>query len=553
MKQVVTLLLAVFAAAQFTFPVANGTTSINASEDWRFASIFPEYTAKVQSGQCPYLPEPVDLPDPVPDILQKAFDNITDFLTGFVNDISVPSVVGSISYNGKGIYEIAKGKIRKAAASGAASYADSTPKMNTIYGIGSVTKVFPVLQMYMLLQKGVISSLDDPLSKYSPKFKMPNFFSNGQPTLRQIASQLAGLPREAPCDAPLVCNISNEDMIDRLTSVPLIRKPNTYPSYSNLGYALLGRELTAYAAPNLTFEEWVQGNILDPLGMKNTGFLYTDNITSSMATGYAANGNAYPSGRVQNLTGWAAPCGSAYSTVEDLNILSNAIMHSDMFELAREDFLLSPNFLNRDGQTLFGTPWEMAFDATSGVVVRRKGGNLAGFSALFSFVPELNVSGNFLFNGATDEFKASQFYQTLLPALFAALKPLQKYPPMPSDTEMDYFVGEYMTGQARVVISKSSAPLPNGKSQSILILDFGGTKVLLRDSGLPNSNSSSSKTLAVYIPEELVGCMKFELSALDSQYVTFGTASSEPNEKQDHAGYLYIQGYVPGIVYHRKQ
>ena len=379
MKQAVTLIFAAFVAACFSLPVASGFQSFNTSEPWRFAQIFPEYTTKIQNGLCPYLPEPVDLPDPIPDILQDAFDNITDFLTGFVNDVSVPSVVGSISYNGKRIYEIAKGKIHKTSATETASYANYTPKMDTIYGIGSVTKVFPVLQMYMLLQKGVISSLDDPLSKYSPKFKMKNYFSNAQPTLRQIASQLAGLPREAPCDAPLVCNISNEDMIDRLSSVPLIRKPNTYPSYSNLGYALLGRELTAYAAPNLTFEEWVQENILGPLGMKNTGFLYTDNITSIMATGYAGNGNAYPSGRAQNLTGWAAPCGSAYSTVEDLNILSNAIMHSDMFELAREDFLLSPTFLNRDGQTLFGTPWEMAFDAASGVVVRRKGETWQGF------------------------------------------------------------------------------------------------------------------------------------------------------------------------------
>ena len=123
---------------------------------------------------------------------------------------------------------------------------------------------------------------------------------------------------------------------------------------------------------------------------------------------------------------------------------------------------------------------------------------------------------------------------------------------MPSDTEMDYYVGEYVAGPSRIAISKSKAPLPNGKSQSILVLNFGGSNVLLRDSGLPESNSSSLKTLAVYIPEELVGCMRFELSAFDSQYVTFGTASAEPSEKQDHAGYLIIQGYIPGIVFHRK-
>ena len=106
MKQAVTLIFAAFVAACFSLPVASGFQSFNTSEPWRFAQIFPEYTTKIQNGLCPYLPEPVDLPDPIPDILQDAFDNITDFLTGFVNDVSVPSVVGSISYNGKRIYEI---------------------------------------------------------------------------------------------------------------------------------------------------------------------------------------------------------------------------------------------------------------------------------------------------------------------------------------------------------------------------------------------------------------------------------------------------------------
>ena len=70
MKQAVTLIFAAFVAACFSLPVASGFQSFNTSEPWRFAQIFPEYTTKIQNGLCPYLPEPVDLPDPIPDILQ---------------------------------------------------------------------------------------------------------------------------------------------------------------------------------------------------------------------------------------------------------------------------------------------------------------------------------------------------------------------------------------------------------------------------------------------------------------------------------------------------
>eukprot|EP00943_MAST-04B_sp_MAST-4B-sp1_P001737 g1737.t1 len=497
-----------------------------------------------QGKLCPFQPDQlVGLPDPLPKSITDAFDNITEYLSKYLNNVSVPSIAGSITYRGKEIYNLKIGTINK--------NSNTPPEMDTIYSIGSVTKVLPVLQMYMLLQQGKIDSLDDELSKYSPKFSMPNQFSDSQPTLRQIASQIGGLPREAPCDLPLVCNISNADMLSRLSTVPLIHEPNTYPSYSNLGYALLGRELTAYAAPDLTFEEWIQKYIFDELGMKNSGFEYNEKVISEMATSYAANGEPYPKGVLQSQVGWAAPCGSAYSTVEDLNILSNAIMTNDMFKRAREDFLLNPVFLNKGGQTLFGTPWEMAFDATTGTLVRRKGGNLAGFSALFSFIPELEISGNFLFSGATDEFGASKFYQILLPPIYDTLKSLQRFPPMPTEAEMEYYVGTYSTGPngGKIVIKTAELPTQSGEKKKVLILTILGLNVILRNSGLPPKEGETAiKTLAIYIPKELEGCLAFELQALDGEYVVFGTSSSK-----NIAGYAEVPGYVPGITYHREK
>ena len=52
--------------------------------------------------------------------------------------------------------------------------------------------------------------------------------------------------------------------------------------------------------------------------------------------------------------------------------------------------LTPPAFTNSDGLTGFGTPWEIRFHAN--YTILRKGGNIPGFSALFSFVPELQLS-----------------------------------------------------------------------------------------------------------------------------------------------------------------
>ena len=46
-------------------------------------------------------------------------------------------------------------------------------------------------------------------------------------------------------------------------------------------------------------------------------------------------------------------------------------------------------FLNFDGNTLFGTPWEMNF--IDSYLVRGKGGDAPGYSAMFGYIPELGL------------------------------------------------------------------------------------------------------------------------------------------------------------------
>jgi CubicO group peptidase (beta-lactamase class C family) len=45
------------------------------------------------------------------------------------------------------------------------------------------------------------------------------------------------------------------------------------PTYSDLGFALLGRALEA--AAGMPIEAWLRANVLDPLGMADTGYTFT--------------------------------------------------------------------------------------------------------------------------------------------------------------------------------------------------------------------------------------------------------------------------------------
>ena len=47
-------------------------------------------------------------------------------------------------------------------------------------------------------------------------------------------------------------------------------------------------------------------------------------------------------------------------------------------------------FIDYDGVTVWGTPWEMAF--LDSYLVRSKGGIITGYSGLMTFLPELQLS-----------------------------------------------------------------------------------------------------------------------------------------------------------------
>lgn len=55
-----------------------------------------------------------------------------------------------------------------------------------------MTKIFPVLMMFLAYQNGLIRSMDDEVNMYVPEFSIVNPFSSESITWRQLASQLSG-------------------------------------------------------------------------------------------------------------------------------------------------------------------------------------------------------------------------------------------------------------------------------------------------------------------------------------------------------------------------
>eukprot|EP00118_Oscarella_pearsei_P026030 m.309260 g.309260 ORF g.309260 m.309260 type:complete len:522 (+) comp45912_c0_seq1:108-1673(+) len=479
----------------------------------------PELPASIgEDNALPNCPETF-LPETFPTtpmVITKALSELEEIFKSQIDTKSRPALSFSVVYNGELIYEGAMGVLNKQTSHHPSSF--------TIFRLGSVTKVFVAIMAYQMLERGHIKSLDDSFQNYAKDFEIKNSFGNGKVTIRQMLSQLSGLPREAPClyGSISTCpKTTSSDIYNALKNESLIFPPWAIPSYSNLGFALLGNALAEYM--NTTFEDYVQKYILGPLDMGSTGFTYSESIIAQMATGYNPDGTK---AELTNLN-WMSPAGQMYSSARAMARLSDFFMSGFDFNPingsnspGKYSQVLSPEYvrqmslpvyLNPGGVTMFGTPWEMRHQ--NNYTVCNKGGNVLGYSALFSFVPRLKLSVSALWSGGIDEFNASaNIYSILIPAFVAALENAQPQIGYPENAPM--YEGSYKA---------SVGPLT---AKIVAIQEFNHLVISISDLLSTYLWYLTPTVSKIFIPPDSEPCMLTEIQAFQFEFVYFTLDSS---------------------------
>ena len=194
---------------------------------------------------------------------------------------------------------------------------DATPaNENTVYEIGSITKVFTGILLAEAVKRGEVN-LDDPISKYLPaNVKTPKF--NGKEiTLLDLTTQSSGLP-SLPDDFkpkdPLnpYADYTVERLYDFLGRVELKHDFGIKFEYSNLGVGLLGHILALRAKMN--YEDLVKERILKPLGMKDTAIVFSPEMKSRLAVGHDMTGKPTSNWDLPTFAG----AGALRSTANDM-------------------------------------------------------------------------------------------------------------------------------------------------------------------------------------------------------------------------------------------
>ncbi|MBV8544022.1 MAG: serine hydrolase [Acidobacteria bacterium] len=214
-------------------------------------------------------------------------------------------VVGVIDPTGRRV--VAYGKTAK----------DGKPvDANTVFEIGSVTKVFTSLLLADMVNRGEVA-LTDPVSKFlPPNVKMPER-GGKKITLVDLATHTSGLPRLPsnfnPKDpANPYADYTVTQLYEFLATVQLTRDIGSKYEYSNLGGGLLGHALARRAGTD--YETLVRTRILQPLAMKSTAITLSKAMKDRLAIGHDA--------ALQPVSNWDLPtlagAGALRSTANDL-------------------------------------------------------------------------------------------------------------------------------------------------------------------------------------------------------------------------------------------
>lgn len=142
--------------------------------------------------------------------------------------------------------------------------------VDTRFNIGSVSKVIAALAGMILCDRGQLA-LDAPISRYLPGFTMLSA-DYDKITLRHLLSHSSGLPgtnwRNIFAFAPVAAYA--QDTEDGLARYHLKHEPGELAVYCNDGFTMVENLVTAVTG--LSFPEFVQREILQPLGMKHSAY-----------------------------------------------------------------------------------------------------------------------------------------------------------------------------------------------------------------------------------------------------------------------------------------
>ena len=254
---------------------------------------------------------------------------------------------------------------------------------DTKFRLGSITKQFTATLVLQLVEQGKIK-LDGKVSDYLPDYRKD---IGDKVTVHHLLTHTSGIPSYTS-QPGFFDNVSRDpykvtDFVKKYASGDLEFEPGSKFSYNNSGYFLLGAIVEKVTGKS--YEQALKENILDPAGMKNTGYDHYGTILPKRAAGYVKTTDGYNNAPYLDMSiPYAA--GSMYSTVEDLYLWDQALYTDKVLSAQSKELMFKP-FLSDYAYGWGVVNASFKLDDQP-VQIIRHGGGINGFSTTIARFPK---------------------------------------------------------------------------------------------------------------------------------------------------------------------
>ncbi|MEX0363143.1 MAG: serine hydrolase domain-containing protein, partial [Allomuricauda sp.] len=257
----------------------------------------------------------------------------------------------------------------------------------TLFRIASVSKCITGLALARMVEEGLLN-LDDSFYKHVPYFPQKEFdFS-----LRQLAGHTAGIRSYRGKEYALNLPYSIKDSIEVFKDAPLQFQPGKGYLYNSFDFVLLS--LAMQEASGVSFEEYVQDEVLEPLGMhhtlspnqveQNPSILTTKGLQKAGFYTKARGGfkKAITVNNQYKLAG-----GGYLSTASDIGKLGAAILEGKLVQPDTMQEILTSQKVDGD-TTYYGLGFQVSQDEQGKSFVGHVGNSVGSYSNFFIYPKE---------------------------------------------------------------------------------------------------------------------------------------------------------------------
>lgn len=302
-----------------------------------------------------------------------------------------------------------------------------------VFRIGSMSKQFTAVCMLQLVQQGKLS-LDDDIKEHLPWYNT----HDKKITIRNLLTHTSGITSytaKSDFGKRAITDTSKRELAEYFMDDSLLFEPGSDWSYSNSGYAVAN--LIIEEVSGLSFGDYLQKNVFDPLEMSKTYIGRNELIIPQAVSGYSPGED----GGFKNAAylNWAWPYGGGQilSCVDDLLKWDEALYSATILDRKVLELAWQSGVIPEDRETNYGLGWGLR--EHEGIKIVQHGGGINGFRSFGVRIPSSHLYTVILSNNTGESPSIAKDI-----ALKLAGKPLTK----PSfvdaqETELEVFVGHY--------------------------------------------------------------------------------------------------------------